>query len=168
MGVRGALLVLVAALWTAIAPTPLYGADDEPTATKNRLLVIAGEKAGNAKPGSYCLTSAPPRPGSPGMRECSSVSYDPTPRRLFHVSAGSTIAMCAGSPAIKMSVAIVRDGKRGPRQLSSHRARRLDRSGQCWRARLPKPLGRATSVDIRVDYSQTDFARFTAGITVKN
>lgn len=166
MGARGALFAFVAVLGATIGSAPIYGAVDEPTATKKRLLVVAGEKAANAEPGSSCLTSSGPAPGSPGTRECTSIIYDPTPRRLFRVSPGSTIVMCAGSPAVKMAVNVIRDGKKGPGQVSSSRARRLDRSGECWRARLPQRLRRATSLDIRVDYTGTDFVRFTAGIAI--
>jgi hypothetical protein len=167
MGGRGALFVVAVALWSAMIPASLGAAGDEPTASKKRLLVIAGGKAASAQPGSYCLRSGGSTPGSPGMTECSSVSYDPTPPRLFRVSAGSTIAMCASTTASKMTVAVISDSKRGPRQLSSRRARRLDKSGECWRARLPRRMATATSLDIRVDYNRTDFTRFLAGITVR-
>jgi hypothetical protein len=133
-------------------------------AEMKRLLVIAGGKAAHAQVGSYCLRSGGTEPGATGTQECSSVAYDRTPRPVFRVAAGSTVAACAGRPASRVRVALVHDSREGPTELSARKARRLDKEGQCWRSKLPRRLGAASSIDIRVDYGRAGHAHFVVGI----
>jgi hypothetical protein len=118
----------------------------------------------SARVGSYCLRSGGAGPGATGVRECSSVAYDPRPRPRLRVAAASTVAVCAGRPAAGVRVAVVRDGSAGPTELSARRARRLDTAGQCWRSRLPRRLRGATSMDVRVSYGSAGFAHVVVGI----
>ena len=148
------------AVGSAAAPLTNATAAD----SRSRLTVVAGERSARLSPGSRCLTRQADAPGSDETLLCTSQRYDPTPRRLFRVSPRATIVMCAGSPATRMNLALVRDRAAGPRQLAAKRASKLDRSGQCWRVSLPNVLSSATSLDIRVDYGKRQFVHFIAGI----
>jgi hypothetical protein len=66
-----------------------------------------------------------------------------------------------------VGLALVHDSARGPKQLASRRAVRLDNSGQCWRAKLPRSLRGATSLDVRVGYGSAGYAHFVAGMRVR-
>jgi hypothetical protein len=129
-----------------------------------QLLVIAGGKDAHARVGSYCLSSRSEQPGGTDVRECSSVVYDPHPKPVLRVAGGSTVVVCAGRPAMRVRVALVRDSSRGPTELSARRARRLDRAGQCWRSKLARRLGAASSLDMRVSYGRRGYADFVVGI----
>lgn len=152
--------VVIACLAAAVAAA---GAAARDGAEMRRLLVIAGGKAAHAHIGSYCFRSGGTEPGATGTRECSSVAYDPTPQPVFRVAAGSTVVACAGRAASRVRVALVRDSSKGPTELSSRKARRLDKDGQCWRAKLPRHLGAASSLDIRVSYGRLGYAHFVVG-----
>jgi len=158
----------VASILLACLVVPAAGqavaARDRPVEARKHLLVIAGGKATHARAGSYCLRSGGGQPGAAGTLECSSVAYDPDPRPVLRVAGGSTVAVCAGRPAARVRVALVRDGSQGPTELSSRNARRLDRAGQCWRSKLARRVGAATSLEFRVSYGSAGHAEFVVGV----
>jgi hypothetical protein len=165
MAGRGPSMIALLLGCTAIAATGRAAAGSErPLAEMKRLLVIAGGNAAHAHLGSYCLRAGGTTPGDTGTRECSSVAYDPHPRPVFRVTVHSTVVTCAGHPAARVRVSLLRDGEHGPKQLATRRARRLDRAGQCWRSTLPRRLRKATSLDVRVGYGRAGYAYFVVGI----
>lgn len=157
---HGRHLAVVTAAGAAVAlisGQPAQSAEEQAPKPDPLTLSRAGVKV-RATVGGYCL---PVQNDPTEFAECVDSVYPLPIRRKLPVRAGSRITLRTKSPARRLRVRLLRvRGQDFNRVAGKVRTRAVGESGKTWRLRLPRRLGRATALDLNVDYRPTGTARF--------